>query len=157
MLKEMRRKDRQMSDEDTKTLLKNTNYGILSTVGKDNVPYGVPISFAYNGQVIYLHGAMEGHKLDNIAHNNHVCFTVVDNNYVELLPSEFSTNYKSAVVFGTISIVEDMEEKQKALEATIEKYSHDFYDKGLKYINSALKATKVLKIEIIKMTGKTKQ
>lgn len=155
MFREMRRKDRQMSGEDTKALLNNTNYGVLSTISKDNTPYGAPISFVYTNDTIYLHSALEGHKLDNLAHNNSVCFTVVDSDSVELMPSAFSTKYKSAVVFGTISIVEDTE-KRKALEAILKKYSPDFYDAGLKYIDGAFKLTKVLKLEIIKISGKAK-
>ena len=145
-----------MSEDDTKALLKRTNYGVLSTISEDNTPYGVPISFVYTDEAIYLHRALEGHKLDNLVHNNSVCFTVIDPDAVELMPSAFSTRYKSAVVFGTINIVADPEEKRKGLEAIVKKYSPDFYEAGQKYISDSSKATKVLKLEILKMTGKAK-
>lgn len=44
---EMRRKDRMLNQEETIDILNKSEYGVLSTVGKDNAPYGVPVNFAY--------------------------------------------------------------------------------------------------------------
>lgn len=154
MFREMRRKDRAMVEEDTKTLLETAQVGILSTVSKDNTPYGVPMNFVYTNKVIYLHCALEGKKLDNIISRNSICFTVVD--AVELMPAAFATKYKSAIVFGKIVVVEDSEEKRKGLTDMVKKYSPDFYEAGLQYIDNFFEKTKVLKIEVSKMTGKAR-
>lgn len=154
MAREMRRADRQMTEEDTKALLEKAEYGILSTVSQDNTPYGVPMSFAYANDSIYLHCAPNGQRLDNIAANKNACFTVVD--AVELLPAAFSTNYRSAIVFGNIAVVEDKQEKQKGLTAFITKYSPGFLEEGMRYIDKAFEQTTLLKIEINKMTGKSR-
>ena len=42
----MRRKDRQVSDEEAMAYLKAAEYGVLSTVGPDGEPYGVPLTYA---------------------------------------------------------------------------------------------------------------
>ena len=42
--------------------------GVLATVGEDGWPYAVPLNHVLAGDVLYVHGATEGHKLDNIAH-----------------------------------------------------------------------------------------
>lgn len=154
MIREMRNKKREMLNEDTRTLLNNAHYGVLSTISEDNTPYGIPLSFAYTNEVIYFHCAPEGHKLDNIINNDNICFTVVDS--VELLPAEFATRYKSAVVFGKIAVVENTEEKRTGITAILKKYSPDYFEKGLKYIDNAFDKMKVLKIEISRITGKAR-
>lgn len=152
MYREMRRKDRKASMEEAMELLKNSEYGILATLGQDNMPYAVPLSYAYIEHSIYIHCATEGHKLDNIKANPKVSFCVVGD--TELFPGDFSTNYESVVVFGIASIVEDKEEKIKGLKVLIDKYSPDFQKEGQEYINRAFAATCVIKIDIEHLSGK---
>jgi nitroimidazol reductase NimA-like FMN-containing flavoprotein (pyridoxamine 5'-phosphate oxidase superfamily) len=154
MLREMRRKDRAMTEEDVKTLLETAQVGTLATISEDNTPYVVPMNFVYTKEVIYLHSAVEGKKMDNIITNSSICFNVID--AVELMPAAFATKYKSAIVFGKIVVVEDREEKRQGLIAMIQKYSPDFYESGLRYIDNAFESTKVLKIEVSKITGKAR-
>jgi nitroimidazol reductase NimA-like FMN-containing flavoprotein (pyridoxamine 5'-phosphate oxidase superfamily) len=45
----IRRKDRALSEEEAFKILKAGEYGVLSTVGEDGYPYGVPVSYAYTG------------------------------------------------------------------------------------------------------------
>lgn len=150
----MRRKDRAMGKEETKMLLETAQVGTLATVSEDNTPYMVPISFVYTNEAIYLHSAVEGKKLDNIITNNNICFNVIDG--VELMPAAFATKYKSAIIFGKIVVVEDLEEKRQGLSAIIKKYSPNFYESGLQYIDNAFEKTKVLKIEVSTITGKAR-
>lgn len=154
MFREMRRKDRVMLEEDTKVLLANADFGILSTVGKNNTPYGIPLNFVYTDEAIYLHCALEGKKLDNIENCTNICFTVIGD--VEVMPAAFATKYKSAILLGTIMVVEDIEEKRKGLIAMLEKYSPDFYKAGLDYIDNAFEKTKVLKIKVSQISGKVR-
>ena len=115
---EMRRKDRALTEEETYQLLKECEYGVLSTISEDGMPYGLPISFALVDNVIYMHGAKaEGHKILNIKHCNKATFTVVDN--VELLPQSFATKYMSAIAFGKVTIVDDEGEKRKGIESIL--------------------------------------
>ena len=154
MLREMRRKDRAMSEAEAISILETAQVGTLATVSEDHIPYLVPMSFVYEQGAIYLHCAVEGKKLDNIRSNNNICFNVVE--AVELLPAAFSTKYKSVTVFGKIAVVESQEEKRQSLIAIVKKYSPDFYEAGLQYIDNAIEKTKVLKIEVSRITGKAK-
>ena len=107
----------------------------------------------YYDNCIYFHGAKEGNKLKNIAQNNKVSFCVVTD--TEVLPSEFSTKYKSVIVFGTASEAAD-DLKEPVLFELIKKYSPEFLEEGKKYIQKAKDHTKIIKIDIHHMTGKAR-
>jgi len=151
MFRNMRRSDKAITDNEAFELLTKSEYGILSTVGENGYAYGVPLSYSFVDGNIYFHAATEGLKIDNLLFNNKVCFTIVGN--TKLLPEQFSTNYESVIAFGKASIIEG-EEKIQGLKFLIEKYSPEFIESGLEYINRAQNATKVIKIEVEKITGK---
>lgn len=154
MFPEVRRKDREITGEELDRILESASYGYLSTVGVDGYPYGVPISYVYDGVSVYFHCAMEGHKLDNIAGNDKVSFCAVTD--TEVLPDLFSTNYKSVVLFGRVRELVGAE-KDAILRLFIVKYSADFMDTGFKYIEAAKHDAKVFKIEIEHRTGKSRK
>lgn len=73
----MRRKDRQLSAADARAILAKGTHGVLSVVGDGGWPYAVPMNYTVMGTQIYLHCARAGYKLDAIARDDRVCFTVV--------------------------------------------------------------------------------
>lgn len=150
----MRRKDRQLRDEDTIEVLQRNQYGVLSTVDKDGMPYGVPLTYVYDEGKIYFHSAVEGHKLDNINFNKKVSFCVVGS--TEILPEQFSTRYESVIAFGEVHELTG-EEKINMLMKVVERYSPEFYEKGMKYIHAAEGRARVFCIEVDKMTGKSRK
>ena len=150
-MREMRRKDKAIETDEAINLLAGCEYGVLSTVDSDGQPYGVPLNYAYKDNCIYFHCALKGHKIDNIDDNPKVSFCAVGN--TQVLPSEFSTNYVSAVAFGVASEVQGTE-RYNALVMILEKFSPDFMEEGNKYIEKLDKVTKVIKIEIQHISGK---
>ena len=152
MFKEMRRKERQLSEIDSMEIINNGEFGILSTVDADGYPYGTPLNYVYYCENIYFHSANEGQKIDNMENNNKVSFCITSD--VELLSERFGTKYKSIVIFGKASEAFDLE-KEEALIALIKKYSGQFLEKGKKYILNSKDKTRVFKIEIEHMTGKS--
>ena len=150
-MREMRRKDKEIGTDEAINLLTNCEYGVLSTVGNDGQPYGVPLNYTYKDNCIYFHCALKGHKIDNIDDNPKVSFCTVGN--TEVLPSEFSTNYVSAVAFGIASEVQGTE-RYNALVLLLEKFSPEFIEEGKKYIEKLDKVTKVIKIQIQHISGK---
>ena len=109
------------------------------------------MNYVYHNNSIYFHCSNSGHKLENIANNNKVSFFI--NSDITILPKDFTTYYKSAVIFGHASIVNN-KEKRDAIIAIGEKYSHPHMEEGIKYIDKALNAFTVVKIEIDHITGK---
>ena len=153
-MRKMRRKDRAITESEAKALLNKAEYGVLSTVAENGTPYGVPLNFCVIDNCIYFHCALEGQKIDNIECNKLVSFCVVEN--TEILPDKFATKYESVIVFGEAEEVFN-NEKQMALEGLLRKYSPDFFDKGIKYIEDLRDKTRVFKISINKLTGKARR
>ena len=152
-MKELRRKDRAITEEEAIALLNKAEYGVLSTVSENGKPYGVPLNFCIIDHCIYFHCAVEGQKIDNINHNKSVSFCAVGN--TELLPEKFGTKYESIIVSGEVEEVFDTN-KQSAMEGLLHKYSSEFFDQGIKYIEGLRDKTRVFKITINKLTGKAR-
>lgn len=153
MFQEMRRKDREVSREESEQVLMEGEYGVLSSIGENGYPYGVPVNYVYYNGRIYFHCAREGNKLRNIKNNSKVSFLVVTNAVV--VPDQFSTNYKSVIAFGRAREIED-QLKDEVLLRFIYKYTGDHIDAGQKYIESDKHKTKVIEIEIDHLTGKSR-
>lgn len=153
-MRTVRRKDREIETREAIELLSNCEYGVLSTVGDDGQPYGVPLSYAYKNKCIYFHCALNGHKIDNIEHNARVSFCVVGKTRV--LPEKFATEYESAVAFGIASEVTGGE-RNGALVLLLEKYSPECIEEGKKYIDQKEYATRVFKIELNHVSGKARR
>jgi len=153
-MKEMRRKDRAITEEDAIALLTKAEYGVLSTVTESGKAYGVPLNFCVIEDCIYFHCAVEGQKIDNIKHNRYVSFCIVGD--TTILPDKFGTKYESVIVSGEVAEVFDMD-KQAALEELVHKYSPEFIDKGIEYIASLKEKTRVFKIAINALTGKARK
>jgi len=151
-MENMRRFERQMDEKQALELLLQGEYGILSTVDDSYQPYGIPLSYILIDSCIYFHCAIEGHKLQNIAENSKVCFTVVGR--TQVLPEAFSTVYESVIAFGEVSRLEDEEEKIMVLREFVKKYSRDFTLAGDHYIEKAKHKTIVVKMVIQSFTGK---
>jgi nitroimidazol reductase NimA-like FMN-containing flavoprotein (pyridoxamine 5'-phosphate oxidase superfamily) len=153
-MKEIRRKDRAIREEEAIAILNRAEYGVLSTVAKNGEPYGVPLSFCIIEDCIYFHCAVEGQKIDNIQHNNSVSFCVVGR--TEVLPDKFSTKYESVIIAGEAEEVFGID-KQRGLEGLLHKYSPDFIEQGEKYIHSLSDETRVFKIRIKHLSGKARR
>ena len=125
MFRDMLRKKQQLSQEECIAILKNEPRGVLSVLGDDDYPYGMPMNHWYNEEdgKIYFHCAKTGHKIDAIKNCDKVCFTVVDKD--EIVQDEFTTYFRSVVVFGRANIVEDKELMVKAVLAISGKYCPD--------------------------------
>ncbi len=147
----MRRKDKALGADKAITLLDTCEYGVLSTVDIDGQPYGVPLHYVYKDNHIYFHGALGGHKMDNIKNNPKVSFCVIGD--TKVIPSLFGTEYVSVVVFGLASEIHGSE-RYNALLWLLEKYSPEYIEEGKVYIKKHDMATKVIKIKIESFTGK---
>jgi uncharacterized protein len=151
MFKAMRRNEKQLTEEEARTILLAGEEGVLATVGEDDYPYAVPLNYAFHAGCIYFHCARSGHKLDNIRHNPKVSFCVVGGS--EVVPAKFSTKFQSVVLFGIAEEVAG-EAKMAGLDALIRKYAFDHLAAGEAYIQADGEKTRVFRIRITHLTGK---
>jgi nitroimidazol reductase NimA-like FMN-containing flavoprotein (pyridoxamine 5'-phosphate oxidase superfamily) len=153
-MRELRRNDRAITNDEAIAILNKAEYGVLSTVTPDGKPYGVPLNFCIIDHCIYFHCAIEGQKIDNIEKNKSVSFCVVGDN--EILPDKFGTKYESVIISGEVEEIFDGN-KQIALEGMLKKYSSNYFEKGLKYIETLKTKTRGFKISIIHLSGKARR
>lgn len=151
MFREMRRTRQILSREACLEIMERGSAGVLAVAGDDEYPYTVPLSYVYTDAGICFHSAVTGHKIDAIARNNKVSFCVTDQDLVK--PEEFTTYFRSVVCFGKIQILEDPEEKTKALVALADKYSPGVAKRDTE-IERLLAHTCVLLMTIDHMSGK---
>ena len=152
MFREIKLKDNALDDKKTIAIIKKGSFGVLSTIGEDGFPYGVPLNYTYFDNCICFHCAQKGHKLENIEFNNKVSFCVVTKS--EVLGNEFDTDYESAIAFGKATVITDNSEKKDILLSVLKKYSADYLKAGNNYMKKYWDETKVIKIKIEHLSGK---
>lgn len=121
MFREMRRKRQMLSKEECEQVLYRGTSGVLAVSGDDGYPYAVPLSYVYDHGCIYFHCAKSGHKLDAIRRDAKVSFCVIDRDQV--VPEEYTTYFCSVIVFGKIRILEEEQEKRRAIQRLAVKYA----------------------------------
>ena len=156
MQRELRRKDRAITEEETRALLEQGEYGILATVDTDGQPYGTPLSYVVMNNAVYIHCATLGQKVDNMDANPAVCFTVVGPTE-PVYETSFSTYYSSCMVFGKSRLVTDDKEKKDSLMLLAQKYLPEHMDKAEENISGSWKRTAVYAIDIDRIAGKAKK
>ncbi len=157
MFQEMRRQDRQLTGPEAEAILAQGLYGFLAINAGDDYGYGVPLSYVYQDNQIYLHCALEGKKLNLLRRNNRVSFCVVAN--AEPKPEKYSMKYQSVMAFGRALEVHNREEQLAALIALVEKYytDPDHVAKGRVKAAESLHKTLVIRIDIDHLTGKVRK
>ena len=151
MFREMRRFKQQISEEDCIRVLKEQPRGVLSMLGDDGYPYGIPLDHWYSDGKLYFHCAKVGHKIDAITANDKVSYCVMDEGYRK--DGEWALNINSVVVFGRIRIVEDEEKKREICTNLVRKFTDD-EEYLQKELTNAFPRVNCLELTIEHMTGK---
>lgn len=152
---EMRRKDKAMTKEEAMALLDEALWGVLATADEAGVPVGTPMSHVVMDGGIYFHCAKVGQKVENIAAQPRVCYTVVGTAQ-PVYDNDFSIFFASAMAHGTARVVEDDAEKRRALVALCEKNLPDYMQHAEADIARAFAATRIIRIDIEHISGKAK-
>ncbi len=107
MFRELARKNKQISMEECIEVLKSETRGVLSVLGDDDYPYGMPMNHFYNEEdgKIYFHCGKFGHRVDALKKHDKVSFCVFDQGYRN--EGEWALNVKSIIVFGRMAIIDD--------------------------------------------------
>jgi len=152
MFREMRRKRQLLSEEESISILNGMKSGVLAVLGDDDYPYAVPLSYVYHDNKIYFHSATLGHKIDAVTKNSKASFCVIEQDNV--IPEEYTTYFRSVIVFGKVCILENDDEKRKAIEMLAEKYSPIQEEGRLQEIKKGFNHLSMIELSIEYMTGK---
>lgn len=150
MDRRMRRFRQELPLEESEKILRNGRECVIAVDGDDNYPYAVPINYVYDGEHIYLHSAVQGHKIDALKRNPRMSLCVIDKG--DIVPEKFTTYFRSVIVFGHAVFIDDKARKAKALWKLSRKYCGTLDATG--EINKFMKAVAVFEIIIDKITGK---
>ena len=140
-----------MSDERINEILTDATSGVLALQGEE-YPYGVPLSYYYNGKELIFHSRFIGHKVEMIRNNPKASFTIIYKDTIK--PELRTTNYESVIVFGKVEEMTDVEEKKKNLLGFCSKYSPGFDETNIECSNNNVENVCVLKMSMDYVSGK---
>ena len=153
MFRQMRRFKQQIRNEECIEILKTEPRGILSMLGDDGYPYGIPLDHWYCEEdgCLYFHGAKTGHKIDAISKCDKVSYCVMDEGFRK--EGDLALNIRSVIVFGRISLVTDEEKAREICTQLCLKFTDDreYLERELK---SSLGRVQCLKLTPEHMSGK---
>jgi len=148
----MRKKEKEITEASAIEAIIKKSLVCRLALSDDNFPYIVPLCFGYRDRVLYFHGSLKGKKIDIIKKNQNICFEFDIN--TEIVKAEdachWSMKYRSVIGFGKAVLLEDIEEKRKALNIIMSQYSNGTFE----FNDAILKKSGVIKVEIENMKGK---
>ena len=142
---------------------KETVHGILdaalvATVGfvQDGAPVVVPMIFGRDGETVFLHGARKARVVRLLEQNDSVCINVTLLDGIVFARSAFnsSMNYRSATVFGRPRLVEDYDDKLRAMRIISEHTMPGRWDELRESLEREVKMTGVIALEIESASAK---
>ena len=124
----------------------------------DGHPFVIPTLHARIGNEVYVHGSAASRMLRTLEMGVPACLTVTHIDGLVLARSAFhhSVNYRSAVLLGSLRLVEGDEERHRALEAFTEQLMPGRWDEVRWPNRKELKATKVLVMSIDEASAKVR-
>lgn len=151
----LRRTDRAVSLEEARRFADLSPYATLVTATPDGLPYGVPVSPVIEGDVVWFHAARGvGRKYDNLTRNPRAALVFV----AEAVPDEpaFSMNYKSAILEGVVTRVEDETERLHALWLISERWAGNAPLDARRRMLAGSDAVDVWRLDVESFSGKSR-
>lgn len=152
-MRNMRRSKQLLSEAICIEVIARGSNAVLCVNGDEGYPYPVPVSYAYAGGKLYIHGAKQGYKIDAIERDERVSLCIVDKD--ENHPEELTSYFRSVIIRGRAKILHGEDAMTMACHLLAEKYSPMLEAAHVdKVINGALQRLSVIEITIEEMTGK---
>ena len=152
----MTKRELQITDEAQILNILNTAKVLHLGMAVDNEPYVVPMNYGYTMEdgklVLYLHSAVRGRKLDMLRQNPRVFFEI-DCDLMPFegrVPCQYGLVYSSVMGRGTASIVEDVEEKMKAMTILMKTQT----GKDFEFNDRLVSIVAVIRIDVEEYTAK---
>ncbi|MFT4169076.1 MAG: pyridoxamine 5'-phosphate oxidase family protein [Dysgonomonas sp.] len=148
----MRRKEREITDRKEIDQIISLGKVMHLALSDNNLPFLIPVFYAYDGTSLYFHSAKAGTKIDILKRNNNVCFEIsVDNGIVESdMACDFEAKHRTVIGFGKAQFLESEDDKIAVLDRIVSQFT----DKKFEYPKGNLHATAVIRIDIESIKGK---
>lgn len=154
----IREANRAVYDRDV--IYKILDEGFVCHVGfaMEGQPFVIPTMYARVGDSIYFHGSAASRMLRGASGGTPVCITVTLLDGLVLARSVFnhSMNYRSVVALGQAVLIDDAEEKLKALEAFTEKLIAGRWSDARRPSERELRATSILRLPLTEVSAKVR-
>jgi nitroimidazol reductase NimA-like FMN-containing flavoprotein (pyridoxamine 5'-phosphate oxidase superfamily) len=143
--------------------LNNQHVGRVASIDREGFPQIIPMNFVWLNEAVYMHSHPVGEKIENMLRNPRVGFEA--DQHVCFLPSYYfhptdasqaDTLYISVVIKGRAELVEDSEEKARALNALMMKYQKEGKYEALVPSMHVVREVAIIKIVPKEMHGKYK-
>ena len=155
-MKGITKRELQITDESRILQILDTAKVLHLGLAVNDEPYVVPMNYGYileDGKlVLYLHSAFQGKKLDMIRQNPRVFFEL-DCDWVPFegeKPCQYGLSYASVMGRGTARIVEDVEEKKKAMSVLMKTQT----GKDFSFEDRLVSIVAVVRIDVAEYTAK---
>ena len=150
------KRETQVIDENQIKYILDTAKVLNLGLAVDNMPYVVPMNYGYTMEegklVLYLHSAVKGNKLDMIRVNPNVYFSMdCDHKRFEgEKPCQYGLAYAAMMGRGTAVIVEDVEEKKRAMSILMKTQTQ----KDFTFEDRLVTIVAVIRIDVAEYTAK---
>ena len=143
---------------DRETVYKILDEGFICHVGfaPEGQPFVIPTGYARVDDKLYIHGSQASRMLRTLSGGLDACVTVTIIDGLVLARSAFhhSMNYRSVVIFGRATIVDNPEEKNAALVALSEHIVRGRWADVREPTEQELRATTVLSVPLVEASAK---
>jgi nitroimidazol reductase NimA-like FMN-containing flavoprotein (pyridoxamine 5'-phosphate oxidase superfamily) len=135
--------------------------GFICHVGfvVDGQPFVIPTIHVRVGERLYLHGSPASRMLNSLAQGIEVCVTVTLIDGLVLARSAFhhSMNYRSAMIFGTATILDDLDEKNRILQSLTQHLIRGRWQDTRNPTPAELQGTMVISLPIDEASAKVRK
>jgi nitroimidazol reductase NimA-like FMN-containing flavoprotein (pyridoxamine 5'-phosphate oxidase superfamily) len=105
----------------------------------ENKPYVLPFNFGLHEGNIYFHSSKQGHKIDILKNNPDVCVSFSTDHLLKWqhkdVACSYNMKYRSILAHGKVEFIFDFDEKIKALNIIMRKYTGKDFDYNLPAVN----------------------
>lgn len=152
----MRRRDREITDETIMQNILDRAQVLHLAMSDEGQPYVVPMNYGYileKGRLtFYLHGATEGYKYEVLRKNPRVSFSLECDvkPFSGKVACQYGVTYSCIMGKGMAAIVEDVEEKERALSILMKTQT----GKDFEFNEKLVSIVNVIRLDITEFSAK---
>lgn len=136
------------------SIIRESTYCTVGMIDENGLPYVLPMNFGYADQTLYLHCGSKGKKINAFRKNKQICVNFCTNtelHYRDIkIACSYSMKYRSAMLYGSIEFIEDLEEKEQILRIIMQQYTNN----DVRFSAPALKNVCVMKVTAERLEGR---